>query len=415
MNPVRTSFSFSLSLLLVAGSIALAQSSPAFSSQPGESLYLKVQIDNKLMLSALKPGDVVQGKLSQPVYAGDREIFATGSDVRMMVDHMEQRRRAQNDHWPWVVQVLTPRHVKSPVFEQASVTSDKGTSMPLRVSVVSIGREREIRAKGIGSAGQTQNAEQSRAVLKNSAPILTLEASSESPTGNSGTHESLSGSSGVTVTAGTEAKVILLGDVSASRSHAGDSVRAQLIEPVWMGSKIILPAGSLLEGTISKTTAPRMLSRAGSLLMTFNRLTVPGGSSGPIAASLVGVDLNQSSHTSIDPEGGMKGEHPGKAWMLIHAGVTGGIAKVADDGTQLLIEAIVSTATDASTAGSARIAALCLSGIFMLTRHGRDVVLPKFTQMRIMFDRPVSLPASPAAQAQTPDFGAQLTTAVPTQ
>jgi 3-oxoacyl-[acyl-carrier-protein (ACP)] synthase III-like protein len=31
------------------------------------------------------------------------------------------------------------------------------------------------------------------------------------------------------------------------------------------------------------------------------------------------------------------------------------------------------------------------SGIFMLTGHGRDVVLPKFTEIDIMFDRPASL------------------------
>ena len=37
----------------------------------------------------------------------------------------------------------------------------------------------------------------------------------------------------------------------------------------------------------------------------------------------------------------------------------------------------------------------------MLTRHGRDVVLPKFTEIDIMFDRPASLRATqflPAAE-----------------
>ena len=74
---------------------------------------------------------------------------------------------------------------------------------------------------------------------------------------------------------------------------------------------------------------------------------------------------------------------------MINLGVAGGMAKAADDGTQLAIEAIVSAATDASTAGTARIVSTCVSGLFMLTRHGRDVVLPKFTEMDISFDRPV--------------------------
>ena len=95
----------------------------------------------------------------------------------------------------------------------------------------------------------------------------------------------------------------------------------------------------------------------------------------------------------------MHGDRPGKAWMLLNIGVTGGIAKVADDGSQLLIEALVSTATDVSTAGTAKIVSACASGIFFLTRHGRDVVLPKYTQLKIMFNRPVSLPAVPTSVA----------------
>lgn len=398
-----------LCLLLFAGGMSLAQSSASGPFGPENDLYLKVQLDNKVKLSALKPGDVLQGRLLQQVYAGDREVFAVGSEVRLVVDHLEQRRRTPNDRWPWVVQFFTPRHEKYPVFQSASVSLADKTQVPLRVALVSVGREREVRAKttAAGNAAGTPagdarpaSAAKDDVLKKTAGPVVTLEAGSPAGAGSvSASAPSTSTYEAVTLAAGTEAKVILMGDVSASRSRAGDSVQARLVEPVWLGSRMVLPAGSLLEGTVSKTTRPRMLSRAGSLLLTFNRLTVPGGSSGTIAASIVGADLNQGSHTSIDPEGRLKGEHPGKAWMLIHTGVIAGIAKEVDDGTQLVIEAIVSTATDASTAGSARIAAICVSTVFALTRHGRDVVLPKFTQMEIMFDRPVSLPG-PAAAAE---------------
>jgi len=83
--------------------------------------------------------------------------------------------------------------------------------------------------------------------------------------------------------------------------------------------------------------------------------------------------------------------------MAINIGVTSGIAKEADDSIQLIIEAVVSTATDASTAGVGKIVAACASGLFLLTRHGRDVVLPKFTEMNIVLDRPLFLPGSSLA------------------
>ncbi len=101
--------------------------------------------------------------------------------------------------------------------------------------------------------------------------------------------------------------------------------------------------------------------------------------------------LAANGYTPVDAEGHLHGDRPGKAWMALNIGLTGGIAKEVDDGAQLIIEAVVSTATDASTAGTGRILATCASTIFLLTRHGRDVVLPKFTQIKIVIDRPDSV------------------------
>ncbi|MGA8214012.1 MAG: hypothetical protein WB799_10485, partial [Candidatus Sulfotelmatobacter sp.] len=185
--------------------------------------------------------------------------------------------------------------------------------------------------------------------------------------------------------------ILLLGGVSASKSKPGDLVQARLIEPVLLNSRVVLPAGTLVEGKVVRKTPPRWGSRAGSLYLTFTGLTLPGGNLIPIAASLTGAELDRRSHTKIDAEGQLRGERPGKAWMAINIGVTAGLAKEVDDTTQLIIEAIVSTATDASTAGVARIVATCVSGVFMVSRHGRDVVLPRFTEMNIALDRPLSV------------------------
>lgn len=93
----------------------------------------------------------------------------------------------------------------------------------------------------------------------------------------------------------------------------------------------------------------------------------------------------------MDAEGRIHAQHPGKARFLLDFGVTAGISKESDDTTQLIIEAISSTATDASTAGVARFAAMGASAIFLLTRHGRDVMLPAYTEMDVSLSRAVSL------------------------
>jgi len=106
--------------------------------------------------------------------------------------------------------------------------------------------------------------------------------------------------------------------------------------------------------------------------------------------------VNAGSPLKMDREGRLHGSRPGAMWMLINGGVAGGIAKEVDDGTQLLVEAIISTATDASTAGTARIAGTIVSAAFMLTRKGHDVVLPNNTEMTVTLNRPLTLSAQVA-------------------
>ena len=395
---------FKLTLAL-ASALALTSASLAFGQAALEAknaapvrpgLYVKVSLNTPVKLSKLKPGDVIEGTLARDVYSGDRKLFPAGSSVRLTVDHLEKHTRARNDHWPWVVNAFTPRHEMYPAFQTADVVQDTG-STPLHVSLISSGRLRDVHAtaKKSKSAGPAEN-QGAVATTPNAkrpaTPTLVLEASdiepapaAEAPGSNpwSEIHD--------TLPPGTRCKVLLLADVSASKSKVGDVVEARLLEPVLLNDKVALPAGSLFTGRVVKRTPPRWGSRSGSLYLTFSELTVPAGQASPIAASLAGAELNAGSHTRMDAEGRLHGEHPGKAWMAINLGVSSGIAKEVDDGVQLVIEALVSTATDASTAGTARIVSSCASGLYMATRRGRDVVLPRFTEMDISLDRPLSL------------------------
>jgi hypothetical protein len=406
-----------LAVAVAAGSvICAAAQEPAASAQSAasanSSLYVKVQLNTPVKLSKLKPGDVVEGAMARDVYSSDRELFPAGTRVRLAVDHMEKRRRPPDDHWPGVVKLFTPRHQNYPVFRTATVSAASGEST-LQVSLISISRRREVHAQarkqGPGQQAGTVEVSKSNSAAgseKTLAPTMILEAfqtenqkaSSTSAEGASSPAPDLAGIE--SLPAGTACKILVLGDVSASKSKPGDVVQARLIEPVVLNSRVVLPAGTLVEGKVVKKTPPRWGSRAGSLAMAFTGMTLPGGNLMPIAASLTGAELDRRSHTKIDPEGQLRGEHPGKAWMAINIGVTAGLAKEADDTLQLIIEAFVSTATDASTAGVGRIAASVVSGIYIVSRKGRDVVVPRFTEMDIALDRPLSVTKS--AQSAAP-------------
>jgi len=362
------------------------------------SLYLKVRLDLPLKVSKLQPGDQVSGKLLQDVYWGSSEIFPASSPVRLTVDRLERRRRAPNDHWPWVIKAFTPRHEHWPVFRIADITNADGGQIPLAVSMVSVSQEVEIEQKPRKHSGSTvPEVVPPHRTRRELGPLVTLIANPVAV--RSGSVNATSPSESVTIPAGTEARVILLRDISASKNHASDRIQARLVEPVFLDSRVLLPEGTLFEGTVLKSQAPRTLSRSGSILLRFTSITIANGTSSSIAASVAGLQVNEGSHTVIDSEGRMHGDRPGKAWVAINLSTTAGIGKVADDTTQLIVEAIVSTATDASTAGTARIVSTCASAIFLLTRHGRDVVLPKYTQMKIVFDRPGDVSNQPVGSA----------------
>jgi len=189
---------------------------------------------------------------------------------------------------------------------------------------------------------------------------------------------------------------------SEVRMVVDQTLQAMPLEPVLTDSKVAIPQGTLVQGVVAKRIPPRRLYRPASVNLLFTRLILPGGAATPITASPVAAEVDRGTHMTIDSEGRIHAQHPGKARFLLDFGVTGGISKVSDDATQLIIEAISSIATDASTAGVARFAAMGASAIYLLTRHGRDVILPPFTEMDLSLTRSVSLAhpsaAAPAAQ-----------------
>lgn len=392
--------SFLAILLLYCGYSVAQTASPARENTrselavSGSDLYLKVNLGTPFKVSKLKPGDEVSGNLFQDVYSGKDRVFPASSEVRLTVDRLDRHRRAPNDHWPWVIKAFTPRHENWPVFHIASVRNPDGTQIPLDVSLVSLSKEVEIEPSPKKMSNSViRKSSLSRRTRRQLGPLITLIASKQPNFNASQLTES------VNIPAGTEAKVILLDDISASKNHARDDFQARLVEPVLVGSKVLLPEGTLFGGSVQKSQPPRILSRSGSISLTFTNMTTPVGVKGSIVASIAGAQISERSHTVIDPEGHLHGDRPGKAWMLANVATTGGMAKAADDGTQLILEALISTATDVSTAGTAKIVSTGASAMFMLTRHGRDVVLPKYTQMKIVFDRPVLVSAQSTSSA----------------
>jgi hypothetical protein len=386
--------------LLVACAISALGQDPSAGPAGEIPLFAKVQLDNSPKLSKLKPGDSVEGHLSTNVYSLDRELYAAGSAVHLTVDHVERKRKTPSARWPGIARLFMPRHENAPIFTQAVVSMPDGSASRLEATLLSSSRMKEIWSPAkTGKASSSPDAHaptpQSQSGSKSAEmPVLYLEAhlnadqavhyaeANQSPLATTGT-----------VPSGTPCRVLLLNSLSGAKSHAGDPIQARLLEPVIVDSHVLLPAGSLFEGRVLKSIPPRIPARAGSLTIAFESVTVPQRGRVEVSASVSQVEVTSSSPTKLDREGRLRGSRPGAIWLVVNGGASAGLAKVTDDTLQLIIESVVDTATDASTAGTGRIAAMVVSGVFLLTRKGQDVVLPGHTDMTITLNRPLTLSA----------------------
>jgi|SRR5579864_375809 len=400
-----------LTLAVLISTLGLCSTLRAQSSSPSRNefpLYVKVQLDSSVKLSSLKAGESVEGNLTRDVYSPENRVFASGSHIRLTVSRVERKRKKPNEKWPWIAKIFLPHHENSPVFHDAAISMPDGTKSAIQASLLFSNRMKEVRVPPSRDGGKksentasieakpTETGTEKTASAPH-GPVLYLEAyrnSVEPLESASWVHSSSSGPS--IVPAGTVCRVLLLEDISASKSHVGDEIHARLLEPILSDSQIVIPAGSVFEGRVVKAARPRIPSRAGSLTITFDSVRLPEGQRIPVSASLASVDVNAGSPLKMDREGRLHGSRPGAVWFLINGGVAGGIAKEVDDGAQLIVEAIISTATDASTAGTARVAGSIVSAVYMLTRKGHDVVLPNHTEMAITLNRPLTFSAQVA-------------------
>jgi hypothetical protein len=389
--------------------IALATASDAFSqSADGQSAVVWIAMEHRAQLKKTAPGETLEGKLARSVFWRETEVFPKGSTVRLVVDRIDLEKKAHAvDGQPFVVRLFAPRHDLVARFRSVSVLMPGGKPIPLRATFISLAQPHELRAEaaspvaqsGTATAGPARRAPTSKQQNAASPWVLTLQVEPEGTTFSALAASRAERTAGgappcpepCTIAVGTRLSLALLDGLSASQDRQDHTFRAVLLEPVRVGSAIAIPQGAILQGELAKRVPPRRLYRPASLNLVFTRLALPNGAATAIAASPVAAEVDGGNHMTMDSEGRIHAQSPGKARFLLDFGVTGGISKVSDDTTQLIIEAISSTATDASTAGVARFAAMGASAIFLLTRHGRDVILPPYTEMDVSLSRAVSL------------------------
>src|SRR5690349_13818073 len=101
--------------------------------------------------------------------------------------------------------------------------------------------------------------------------------------------------------AGTALHVRLTTPVATYSSKPGQAVRAVLIAPVMTGDDILIPAGSTLDGTVTrvKRVGFGFVHETATLALDFDRIVLPSGQALEISTRLRRVD-NGREHVARD-------------------------------------------------------------------------------------------------------------------
>ncbi|HVP44746.1 MAG TPA: hypothetical protein VMS96_15050 [Terriglobales bacterium] len=363
---------------------------------------LRLTMSAPLKPAHLQAGSDVEGELSRPVYVYDRQVIPAGSHVHAVVADVEKHKVQKKgfvEHLQTVRSLGLNRKFDYDVtFQSAVLTPSAGNPQPVQLKFIAAGEVLQLHTKGdqveVGGATAGDYARMAPGVGKIESvrhggkqvqqyrhPQVSVEL--EQPLTIQLPPDPAEPKPGpldvAAIPSGTHARLLLLEPLSASENKPGDIFHARVLEPVVHDGQLLLPEGSTLEGHIGKVVPPRRLNRAGSVHLVFDRLVLPNGNAEKVAASVVGTALDAKAVGSIDDEGGLHGKGRGAKQTMKDFGVGLASQQVADEVVELATHAV------------APYVSIPLGLAMFMGGHGRDVSLPRYSELEIVFGRPMPI------------------------
>ncbi len=187
------------------------------------------------------------------------------------------------------------------------------------------------------------------------------------------------------VPAGTALMVKLDTTLATFSNKPGDPFQGKVTEPVSVNGRVIIPAGSTVEGRVTKVSEPRRISGKPTIGILPEALVLPTGERLFLDATL--VDTNIGSGTDVDREGQFKGSgHDRKDQLETGGGAAGG----------MLIGGLVGGPVGVVVGGMVGAGS---TGAHWLSKH-RSAVLPAGTQLTLELKRPLAMTPAIATSGQ---------------
>lgn len=187
------------------------------------------------------------------------------------------------------------------------------------------------------------------------------------------------------VPAGTALMVKLETTLATFSNKPGDPFQGQVIEPVVLDGRTLIPAGTRMEGHVARVTEPRRISGRPTIKIVPETLVLAGGERVSLDATL--IDTNAGRDTDVNQEGEFKGPgHDRNDKIETGGGAAGG----------MLIGGLVGGPVGIVVGGMVGAGS---TGAHWLSKH-RSATLPSGTTLTIELNRPLEMTPVVASSGQ---------------
>jgi len=195
---------------------------------------------------------------------------------------------------------------------------------------------------------------------------------------------------------GTRIPLSLINSVSTKNAVPGDRVYLETVFPILVNSRIVIPPGSYVAGTITEVKRPGKMKGRGEFHLRFDSLTLPNGVTRDFRAHVSGLD-GRASEELDHKEGTIKSEGN-------KAGDARTVGETAAAGASIgaLAGSLSGAPGMGAGIGAAAGATAALMGV-MLTR-GPEAVLAKGTTVEMILDRQVQFDAGELDFSNAPPY-----------
>ena len=166
--------------------------------------------------------------------------------------------------------------------------------------------------------------------------------------------------------------------LSTKVNSEGDAFTAYVTAPILLGDRIVIPKGSVVNGSISRILRPGRFKGKAVMNLLFQSISIPGHGQLPIVASLARVD--SQGHGAIRSEGTVEGESSegNDIGKVLVPGITGaGIGGLTGGAKGAAI-------------GSGVGAAIGLATVF--ATRGKEIEVLRGATLEILLDQPLTIP-----------------------